>query len=185
MSPADTEKESQSENRWDFRRLRNVAEESASLIVCGRAFENLGAELQKALKPGVFFGSTWNLKACLRWWAKGSCRNMSRNEFLQVLRRCTFVALSPPLKCGMHICMLFVPSAFWSLLKALILSVSIVRLGRNSVTIGSFIVLLHWAPVATDRIVRLSLMVDRGLKTQSWLVILMGFLDSHIKYESM
>ena len=47
-------KKGQSENRWVFRRLRNIAEESASLIVCGRAFQGLGAELEKALKPSYF-----------------------------------------------------------------------------------------------------------------------------------
>ena len=47
-------RKSQSENRWVFRRLRSVAEESASLIVCGRAFQSLGAELEKALKPSCF-----------------------------------------------------------------------------------------------------------------------------------
>ena len=57
-------RKSQSENRWVFRRLRNVIEESASLIVCGRAFQSLGAELEKAMKPSwfsvCFFSSTWN-----------------------------------------------------------------------------------------------------------------------------
>ena len=47
-------RKSQSENKWLFRRLRSVAEESAALIVCGRAFQSLGAELQKALKPRCF-----------------------------------------------------------------------------------------------------------------------------------
>ena len=51
MSPPDTEKESQSENRSVFRHLRDVAEESASPIVCGRAFQSLRAELEKALTP--------------------------------------------------------------------------------------------------------------------------------------
>ena len=32
-------------NRWDFRHLRNNAKESASLIVCGRALQSLGAEI--------------------------------------------------------------------------------------------------------------------------------------------
>ena len=40
-----------SENRWVFGRLRNTAKESASLIICGKAFQSLGAELEKALKP--------------------------------------------------------------------------------------------------------------------------------------
>ena len=37
--------------------MQNAAKESASLIVCGgRAFQNLGEELEKALKPNpVFF----------------------------------------------------------------------------------------------------------------------------------
>ena len=51
------------------------------------------------------------------------------------------------------------------------LSVSVVRLSRNSYTICSLTGLLHWVSVATDRIVGLSLMVVRSLKTQRWLVI--------------
>ena len=40
------------ENRWVFRRLQNAAKESAaSLILCGREFQSLGTELEKALKP--------------------------------------------------------------------------------------------------------------------------------------
>ena len=47
---------------WVFRRLQNAREESASLIVCGRAFQSvcgrafqsLGAELEKKLKNQVF-----------------------------------------------------------------------------------------------------------------------------------
>ena len=54
--------QSHSQNRCIFRHLQNAANESASLIVCGRAFHNLGAELEKARKPnlflGVFFSST-------------------------------------------------------------------------------------------------------------------------------
>ena len=49
------------------------------------------------------------------------------------------------------------------------LSVSVVQLSRNS--IRNFIGLLQRVSVATDRIVWLSLMVDRGLKIQRWLVI--------------
>ena len=51
------------------------------------------------------------------------------------------------------------------------LSVSVVRLNRDSFTVRNFIGLLHRVSVATDRIVGLSLMVDRGLKTQRWFVI--------------
>ena len=47
--------QSQSEYRWVFRCLWNATKESASLIVCGRAFQSLGAELEKALKPNSFF----------------------------------------------------------------------------------------------------------------------------------
>ena len=65
------------------------------------------------------------------------------------------------------------------------LSVSVVRLSRNSYTIRNFIGLLHWVSVGTDRIVGLSVMVDRSLKTLRWLVIIMGLLDSHGKCESM
>ena len=65
-------KKSQSENRWVFRRLRNVAEESASLIVCGRAFHSLGGELEKALKPSCFL-------VCLSV-APGICRRDSDEE---------------------------------------------------------------------------------------------------------
>ena len=36
------------QNRCIFRRLQNAAKESASLIVCSRAFQSLGAELEKA-----------------------------------------------------------------------------------------------------------------------------------------
>ena len=39
-----------------FQTLRNTAKESASLIVCGRAFQSLRAELEKARKPNCFFG---------------------------------------------------------------------------------------------------------------------------------
>ena len=42
------------ENRWVFRRQRNYAKESASLITCGRAFHSLGAELEESLKPMCF-----------------------------------------------------------------------------------------------------------------------------------
>ena len=46
-----------------FRRLRNAAV-SASLTVCGRAFQSLEAELQKGSETkllfSVFFSSTWN-----------------------------------------------------------------------------------------------------------------------------
>ena len=34
--------------------LWNTTTESASLIVCGRAFQSLGAELEKARKPNCF-----------------------------------------------------------------------------------------------------------------------------------
>ena len=44
-----------SENRCVFRDLQNAAKGSASLIVCGRAFQSLGAELEKAWKPNYFF----------------------------------------------------------------------------------------------------------------------------------
>ena len=51
-------------NRQVFIHLHSTTEESASLIVCCRAFQNLGAELAiKALKPDhfftVFFTNTW------------------------------------------------------------------------------------------------------------------------------
>ena len=36
--------QSHSQNRCVFRRLRNAAKETASLIVCGRALQSLGAE---------------------------------------------------------------------------------------------------------------------------------------------
>ena len=52
-----------SETRRLLRRLRNAEEESGSLIVCGRVFQNLGAELERALEPlllGAFFNSAWN-----------------------------------------------------------------------------------------------------------------------------
>ena len=45
---------SHSQNRWVFKCLRNVTKESASTIVCGRAFQSLGAELEKAQKPNCF-----------------------------------------------------------------------------------------------------------------------------------
>ena len=35
-------------------RFQNAAKESASLIVCGRAFLSLGAELKMALKPNCW-----------------------------------------------------------------------------------------------------------------------------------
>ena len=54
VSPEDMKKTNQSENRWVFRCPRNVAEESASLIVCSRAFQCLGVELEQALKPSCF-----------------------------------------------------------------------------------------------------------------------------------
>ena len=57
--------QSHSQNRWVFRCLRNAAKESASLSDCGgRAFQSLGAELEKAWKPSciwVLLSSTWNL----------------------------------------------------------------------------------------------------------------------------
>ena len=34
---------------WVFRRLRNAAKESVSQIICGRAFQSLGAELEKKI----------------------------------------------------------------------------------------------------------------------------------------
>ena len=37
-----------SENRCVIKRLRNTDEESASLIVCGREFQSLGAEFENA-----------------------------------------------------------------------------------------------------------------------------------------
>ena len=43
------------------------------------------------------------------------------------------------------------------------LSDSVVRLGRNSYRIRSFIGLRQWFPVATDRILELSPMMDRGV----------------------
>ena len=43
------------------------------------------------------------------------------------------------------------------------LSHSVVRLGMMSYTIRDFIASIHRVPVATDRIVGLSLVVDRGL----------------------
>ena len=159
MSPAETEKESQKTGEF--------------FEVCGTSQRNLlpwffvvehstawGQSFRKLWNQTVyyvFFGSNWNLKAYLRWCAKGSCRGISWNEFLQVLRRRTFVALPPPLWCRMH--------------TALVLSVSVVRLSRNSNTIRGFIGLLHWVPVATDQIVWLSLMVHRSRKTQRWLAI--------------
>ena len=42
-----------SENRWNFRCLWNAVEEFASLIICGMAFQSLGA-LEKALITVVF-----------------------------------------------------------------------------------------------------------------------------------
>ena len=65
------------------------------------------------------------------------------------------------------------------------LSVSVVRLNRDSFTVRNFIGLLHRVSVATDRIVGQSLTVDQGLKTQKWLVIFMGLPDSHGKCQSM
>ena len=50
-------------------------------------------------------------------------------------------------------------------------SVEVVRLSRNSNTIRSFIGLHHRVSAAADRIVGLSLMTGRGLKTQRWLGI--------------
>ena len=101
VSPADTEKESQSENRWVFRRLRNVAEETASLIVCGRAFQRLGAELHKALKPNCLFLVCFSV-------ANGSCGNISRNDFLQVLRSIiASTMMRQAYRCAFHtICLL-------------------------------------------------------------------------------
>ena len=49
------EKKISQKNMWVFRRLQNVAEEFASLTVCGRTFQSLGAGLQKALKPNCLF----------------------------------------------------------------------------------------------------------------------------------
>ena len=87
--------QSYSRNRWDFRGLLDAAKESASLIVCGRAFQSLGAELGKALKPKfllVFFSTVLRIRrrGCDDE-RKGSCRDMSGNEFLQVFRRRTVV----------------------------------------------------------------------------------------------
>ena len=47
-------KQGHSESRWVFRCLLNVTKESASQIVCGRAFQSLGAKVEKALKPNCF-----------------------------------------------------------------------------------------------------------------------------------
>ena len=56
-----------SENRCVFRDLQNATNGSASLIVCGRAFQSLGAELEKARKPnffGVFFSAALGICRC-------------------------------------------------------------------------------------------------------------------------
>ena len=59
--------QSHTRKRCVSRRLRNAAKESDSMIVCGRAFQSLGAELEKAQKPNkkiffylVSFCNTWN-----------------------------------------------------------------------------------------------------------------------------
>ena len=104
------------------------------------------------------------------------CRFLSQNASCEYGLQCTCCLLFLPLRvavllCGMHVC-----TSHTTVLLALgedpdPLSVLVVRLSRNSYTTRSFIGLLHWVTVATDRIVGLSLMVSWGHKTQRWLVI--------------
>ena len=44
-----------SQNRCISRHMRNSAKESAALIVCGRAFQSLGAELEKSSETKLCF----------------------------------------------------------------------------------------------------------------------------------
>ena len=116
MSPADTEKESQSENSWVFRHCgtsqRNllrwlfmVGHSRARGKSCRKLWNQIGFVLFCFVFFRVFFGSTRNLKACLRWWAKGSCRDTSQNEFLQVLWRRSIIAsttMRHAHRCALH-----------------------------------------------------------------------------------
>ena len=80
--------QSYSQNRWVFRGLPNAAKESASLIVCVRAFQNLGAELGKALKPNcllVCFSTVLRIRrrGCddERRGRAGTCQGMSSCKY--------------------------------------------------------------------------------------------------------
>ena len=80
--------QSYSRNRWVFRGLPDAAKESASLIVCGRAFQSLGAELGKALKSNfllVYFSTVLRIRrrGCddERRGLAGTCQGMSSCKY--------------------------------------------------------------------------------------------------------
>ena len=93
----------QSEYRWVFRRLRNVAEESACLIVCGRAFQSLGAELVKATKSSSFlvcFSVALGIRGC-GWddgWRNraGIYHGMSSCKYSGAKMDCVLILPCPP-----------------------------------------------------------------------------------------
>ena len=79
------------QNRCIFRRLRNAAKESASLIVCSRAFQSLEQSWKRLRNQTVWVCFHQHLESTrvVAMMSEVSVQEHTGEEFLQVFQHCT------------------------------------------------------------------------------------------------